>query len=116
MIPSRAHSTGLITGKRPDVMNGSVLTPGAGSSDHWMTRSLSLVAKSVDGAPVDTRSRTRSPKLSQSSRGTSQRAAQELPAYRIQQAWLTAMGLDPDVNWVAVALQGGCTPRDFHPD
>ncbi|MDA7428170.1 hypothetical protein PGB28_06850 [Primorskyibacter aestuariivivens] len=42
--------------------------------------------------------------------------AQELPAYRIQQAWLNEMGLEPDVNWIAVMLEAGCTPRDIHPD
>lgn len=42
--------------------------------------------------------------------------AQELPAYRLQQTWLNAMGLEPDVNWIAVILESGCTPRDFHPD
>lgn len=43
-------------------------------------------------------------------------AAQELPAYRIQQRWLNALGLDPDVNWIAVVMDSGCTPRDIHPD
>lgn len=42
--------------------------------------------------------------------------AQELPAYRIQQAWLNEMGLEPDVNWIAVVLEAGCTPRDIHPE
>lgn len=42
--------------------------------------------------------------------------AQELPAYRIQQAWLNALGLEPDVNWIAVVIESGCTPRDIHPD
>jgi len=42
--------------------------------------------------------------------------AQELPAYRLQQAWLNEMGLEPNVNWVAVILEAGCTPRDIHPD
>jgi hypothetical protein len=42
--------------------------------------------------------------------------AQELPAYRIQQAWLNALGLEPDVNWIAVVIEAGCTPRDIHPD
>lgn len=42
--------------------------------------------------------------------------AQELPAYRAQQAWLNALGLEPDVNWVAVVLESGCTPRDIHPE
>lgn len=42
--------------------------------------------------------------------------AQELPAYRAQQAWLNALGLEPDVNWVAVVLEAGCTPRDIHPE
>lgn len=42
--------------------------------------------------------------------------AQELPAYRAQQAWLNALGLEPDVNWVAVVLEAGCTRRDIHPE
>ena len=42
--------------------------------------------------------------------------AQELPAYRLQQAWLNGLGLEFDVNWVAVILESGCTPRDIHPD
>ncbi|WP_294621621.1 DUF6647 family protein [uncultured Roseovarius sp.] len=42
--------------------------------------------------------------------------AQELPAYRLQQAWLNELGLEPNVNWIAVILEAGCTSRDFHPD
>ncbi len=42
--------------------------------------------------------------------------AQELPAYRLQQAWLNRLGLEPDVNWVAVVLESGCTRRDIHPE
>jgi hypothetical protein len=42
--------------------------------------------------------------------------AQELPAYRLQQAWLNELGLEPKVNWIAVILEAGCTPRDIHPD
>lgn len=42
--------------------------------------------------------------------------AQELPAYRIQQKWLAQFGLEPNVNWIAVVLDAGCTPRDIHPD
>ncbi|MDU8913640.1 DUF6647 family protein [Aestuariicoccus sp. MJ-SS9] len=42
--------------------------------------------------------------------------AQELPAYRLQDEWLGALGLAADVNWVAVVLEAGCTPRDIHPD
>ncbi|MRU14855.1 hypothetical protein FDP25_05350 [Roseovarius sp. A21] len=42
--------------------------------------------------------------------------AQELPAYRLQQAWLNELGLEPDVNWIAVILEAGCTARDIHPD
>ncbi|MDD9741923.1 MULTISPECIES: DUF6647 family protein [Marinovum] len=41
--------------------------------------------------------------------------AQELPAYRLQQAWLNELGLEPEVNWIAVVLESGCTPRDIHP-
>ncbi|MEQ6250198.1 DUF6647 family protein [Sulfitobacter sp. HNIBRBA3233] len=43
-------------------------------------------------------------------------AAQELPAYRLQEMWLLAQGLSLDVNWVAVVLDAGCTPRDIHPE
>lgn len=43
-------------------------------------------------------------------------AAQELPAYRTQQAWLAELGLALDINWIAVVLDAGCTPRDIHPD
>ena len=42
--------------------------------------------------------------------------AKELPAYRVQQAWLNELGLEPDVNWIAVVIEAGCTPRDIHPD
>lgn len=42
--------------------------------------------------------------------------AQELDAYRIQEAWLAELGLEPNVNWIAVILEAGCTPRDIHPD
>ena len=42
--------------------------------------------------------------------------AQELPAYRIQRQWLNDLGLEPDVNWIAVVIEAGCTPRDIHPD
>ncbi|SLN11521.1 hypothetical protein ROJ8625_00268 [Roseivivax jejudonensis] len=43
-------------------------------------------------------------------------AAQELPAYRLQAGWLADQGLEADVNWIAVALDAGCTPRDIHPE
>ena len=42
--------------------------------------------------------------------------AQELPAYRTQKAWLSELGLELDVNWIAIVLEAGCTPRDIHPD
>jgi hypothetical protein len=42
--------------------------------------------------------------------------AQELPAYRAQEAWLAAHGLRANINWIAVVLEAGCTPRDIHPD
>ena len=42
--------------------------------------------------------------------------AQELPAYRLQEKWLTRLGLEPDVNWIAVVLASGCAPRDIHPE
>ena len=43
-------------------------------------------------------------------------AAQELPAYRLQEAWLAEQGLSAEVSWMAVVLDAGCTPRDIHPD
>ncbi len=43
-------------------------------------------------------------------------AAQELLAYRLQEAWLAERGLSADVNWIAVVLDAGCTRRDIHPD
>jgi len=43
-------------------------------------------------------------------------AAQELPAYRLQDRWLTERGLSADVNWLAVMLDAGCTRRDIHPN
>ncbi len=43
-------------------------------------------------------------------------AAQELPAYRLQDRWLAARGMSADVNWIAAVLDAGCTPRDIHPD
>ena len=42
--------------------------------------------------------------------------AQELPAYRVQDAWLSSLGLESNINWIAVVLEAGCTPRDIHPD
>lgn len=42
--------------------------------------------------------------------------AQELPAYRLQAAWLADLGLDLDVNWIAVVLAADCSRRDIHPD
>lgn len=42
--------------------------------------------------------------------------AQELDAYRLQDAWLAELGLEANVNWIAVILESGCTPRDIHPD
>ena len=43
-------------------------------------------------------------------------AAQELGAYRLQEQWLSERGHALDVNWVAVVIEAGCTPRDIHPD
>ncbi|WP_081617160.1 DUF6647 family protein [Wenxinia marina] len=43
-------------------------------------------------------------------------AAQELPAYRLQEAWLLEQGLSLDVDWIAVVLDAGCSPRDVHPE
>nr|WP_238368199.1 DUF6647 family protein [Mesobacterium pallidum] len=42
--------------------------------------------------------------------------AQEEPAYRLQDEWLSGMGLAADINWIAVVLESSCTPRDIHPD
>ncbi|RXV59648.1 hypothetical protein C6W92_14970 [Roseovarius sp. A46] len=43
-------------------------------------------------------------------------AAQELAAYRLQERWLWEQGQSLDVNWMAVVLDAGCTPRDIHPE
>lgn len=43
-------------------------------------------------------------------------AAQELPAYRLQEEWLSEQGFTADVNWIAIVLDAGCTPRDIHPE
>jgi hypothetical protein len=43
-------------------------------------------------------------------------AAQELPAYRLQEAWLTEQGLAIEINWMAAVLDAGCTPHDIHPE
>lgn len=42
--------------------------------------------------------------------------AQEEAAYRLQDAWLRERGQRANVNWIAVVLEAGCTPRDIHPD
>ena len=42
--------------------------------------------------------------------------AQEEAAYRLQDQWLRERGLDANVNWIAVVLEAGCTPKDIHPD
>lgn len=42
--------------------------------------------------------------------------AMELPAYKIQQVWLGELELEADINWVAVVLEAGCSPRDIHPN
>lgn len=42
--------------------------------------------------------------------------AQEEAAYRLQDQWLRQRGLKANVNWIAVVLDAGCTPRDIHPD
>ncbi|MBV6636712.1 MAG: hypothetical protein KI788_12510 [Mameliella sp.] len=42
--------------------------------------------------------------------------AQELPAYRLQDAWLGEMALRADVNWIAVVLEASCPRRDIHLD
>ena len=42
--------------------------------------------------------------------------AQEKPAYKLQAAWLAEQGLTGNINWIAVELASGCTPRDIHPD
>lgn len=41
---------------------------------------------------------------------------QELPAYRLQAAWLAERGETIAINWIAATLAGGCRPDDFHPD
>ena len=42
--------------------------------------------------------------------------AQELPAYRLQDRWLNALGLEVRANWIAVVLEAGCSRSDIHPD
>ena len=42
--------------------------------------------------------------------------AQEEAAYRLQDDWLRERGLQAKVNWIAVALEAGCTRHDIHPD
>ena len=42
-------------------------------------------------------------------------AAQEPAAYRAQAAWLADRGATLEVNWLALTLAAGCTPRDIHP-
>ena len=43
-------------------------------------------------------------------------AAQEPPAYRLQAAWAAERGAAVAIDWFAVTLAAGCTPRDIHPD
>lgn len=43
-------------------------------------------------------------------------AAQELPACRLQDAWLAERGMRANMNWMAVVLESGCARRDIHPD
>ncbi|MCA0998767.1 DUF6647 family protein [Alloyangia pacifica] len=43
-------------------------------------------------------------------------SAQELPAYHLQEAWLSEQGESVDVNWMAIVLDAGCSPRDIHPE
>lgn len=42
--------------------------------------------------------------------------AQEPLAYELQRDWLAERGLETRINWIAVRLEAGCTPRDIHPD
>lgn len=42
--------------------------------------------------------------------------AMELPAYKMQEAWLSEQGETGRINWVAAVLEGSCRPRDMHPD
>lgn len=41
---------------------------------------------------------------------------QELPAYRLQAAWLAEQDETIAINWIDATLAAGCTPSDFHPD
>jgi hypothetical protein len=41
---------------------------------------------------------------------------QELPAYRLQAAWLAEQAETIAINWIAATLAAGCVPRDIHPD
>ena len=43
-------------------------------------------------------------------------AAQEPPAYRLQEAYLADHGHGLEVNWFAILWDAGCTARDIHPD
>jgi hypothetical protein len=52
----------------------------------------------------------------QSGRHWTCEGAKEWPAYKLQRAWLADLGLEPNVNWIAVVLESGCTARDKHPD
>lgn len=43
-------------------------------------------------------------------------AAQELPAYRLQDKWAQEHNVTVEINWTTAVLEAGCTPRDIHPD
>jgi hypothetical protein len=43
-------------------------------------------------------------------------AAQELPAYKLQEKWAEERNVPVSINWMAVVLEAGCTPRDIHPE
>jgi hypothetical protein len=42
--------------------------------------------------------------------------AQEWDAYKLQEAWLSELGVESGLYWPAIALESSCTPRDIHPD
>ena len=43
-------------------------------------------------------------------------AAQEEAACHLKDEWLRERRLRANVNWIAVVLEAGCTPKDIHPD
>lgn len=42
--------------------------------------------------------------------------AQELPAYKLQDAWAKEHGAEVRIDWISAVLESGCSRRDVHPD